>query len=161
MIAGPVVASCGAHTKEDRMRMPQRLVTGVAALGLIGSVTAVAAVPAQAATPAAAAACAFVNGTTGANGTNKHGLPEFYGGSTFTKPSTSQTTCHDFNLWSGKVGATYEGWLYYGNGNWGACTAGYVKYTGGSIVLCSNVAAGTVEGVTSSLGSGAGIEIED
>ena len=101
----------------------------------------------------------FVNGTTGQQGTNAHGAPEVSGGSTFTKPSTS--TCHDFNLWAGKVGASYEGWLYYGNGNRGACQAGYVKDTGGSIVLCTNVSAGTIEAVTSTSGSGQSIEIED
>ncbi|MCQ4083526.1 hypothetical protein NGB36_23745 [Streptomyces sp. RB6PN25] len=140
--------------------MPQRLVTGVAAFGLIGGVTAVVAAPAEAAaaTPATAA-CVFVNGTTGAEGTNAHGLPEISGGSTFTKPGTS--TCHDFNLWSGKVGVSYEGWLYYGNGNWGACSAGYVRYSGGSIVLCTNVEAGTIEAVTSTNGSGQSIEIMD
>jgi hypothetical protein len=115
------------------MRMPQRLVT--------------------------TAACVFVNGTTGQEGTNAQGLPEIYGGSDFTKPSTS--TCHDVNLWSGKVGVSYEGWLYYGNGNWGACSAGYVKCSGGSIVLCSDVLAGTIEAVTSTSGSGQSIEIED
>ncbi|MEY9849171.1 hypothetical protein [Streptacidiphilus sp. MAP5-3] len=118
-----------------------------------------AAAPAEAVAKPAAAACAFANGTTGTSGANKHGLPEFFGGSEFTKPSA--TTCHDFNLWSGQVGVSYEGWLYYGDGNWGACTEGYVRYSGGSILLCSNVAAGTIEGVTSSNGSGQGIEIED
>jgi hypothetical protein len=139
--------------------MPQRLVTGVATIGLVGAVTAVAAGPAEAATKPAAAACVFVNGTTGEQGTNAHGLPEVFGGSTFTKPSTS--TCHDFNLWSGQVGVSYEGWLYYGNGNWGACQAGYVRYSGGSIALCTNVLPGTREAVTSSNGSGQGIEIMD
>ncbi|WP_152627657.1 hypothetical protein [Streptacidiphilus melanogenes] len=141
------------------MRMPRRLVTGAAALGLIGGVTAVAAAPADAAAKPAAAACVFVNGTTSQQGTNVHGLPEIFGGTTFTKPTT--TTCHDFNLWSGRVGVSYEGWLYYGNGNWGACTAGYVRYSGGSIVLCSDVLPGTLEAVTSTSGSGQGIEIED
>jgi hypothetical protein len=147
------------EAKEDHMRMPQRLVTGVATFGLLAAVSAVAAAPAEAAAKPAAAACVFVNGTTGQEGTNRHGLPEISGGSNFTKPGTS--TCHDFNLWSGRVGTSYEGWLYYGNGNWGACNAGYVKYTGGSIVLCTNVAAGTIEAVTSTGGSGQGIEIMD
>ncbi|MFC1402169.1 MULTISPECIES: hypothetical protein [Streptacidiphilus] len=142
------------------MRKPQRLVTGVAALALIGGATAVAAVPAQAAT-SAAVGCQFPTGTTGTTGTNAHGLPEFSGGSTFTKPSTSSTTCHDLNVWKGKSGVSYEGWLYYGNGNWGACTAGYVKYTGSPIVLCTDVLAGTVMGVTSSSGAGQSITIED
>ena len=143
------------------MKLSRRLVTGVAAIGLIGGATAFAAAPAEAAatTPNAAAACVFVNGTTSQTGTNVHGLPEISGGSDFTKPSA--TTCHDFNLWSGQVGVSYEGWLRYSNGEWGGCTAGYVKYTGGSIVLCSNVAAGTVEAVTSSNGVGHTIEIED
>lgn len=141
------------------MRMPQRLVTGVAAFALIGSVTAVAAAPAQAVTPAATG-CIFKPGTTGTTGTNAHGLPEFIDGSTFTKPSTSTTTCHDFNLWSGKSGVSYEGWLYYGNGNWGACNAGYVKYSGSPVVLCTNVLPGTIEGVTSTSGAGQSIQIE-
>ena len=143
------------------MGLSRRVVTGVAALGLIGGTAAFAAAPAEAATvtPHAAAACVFVNGTTGQQGTNAHGLPEVSGGTNFTKPSA--TSCHDFNLWSGTVGATYEGWLKGSDGDWGACTAGYVKYTGGSIVLCSNVAAGTIEAVTSSAGVGHSIEIED
>ncbi|MEU6352459.1 hypothetical protein ABZ896_24565 [Streptomyces sp. NPDC047072] len=141
--------------------MPQRLVTGVAALVLVGGVTVVAAAPAEAAVRSAATGCQFRTGTTSEVSTNTHGLPDITGGSTFTKPSTSTTTCHDFNLWSGKIGATYEGWLRYSNGSWGACTAGYVKYSGGSIVLCSDVLAGTVEAVTSSAGVGQSIEIED
>jgi hypothetical protein len=142
------------------MRMPQRLVTGMAAFALIGSVTAVAAAPAQAA-PSVEAACKFQPGTTGTTGTNAHGLPEFFGGSTFTKPSTSSTTCHDLNLWSGRAGVSYEGWLYYGNGNWGACNAGYVRYSGGPVVLCTDVLPGTTMGVTSTNGAGQSIQIED
>lgn len=143
------------------MKLSQRIITGAAAVGLFGGLTSFAAAPAGAAVTPNATGCVFKNGTTGQAGTNAHGLPEVSGGSTFTKPSSSDTTCHDFNLWSGQVGASYEGWLYYGNGNWGACTAGYVKYNGGSIVLCSNVAATTLEAVTSTVGSGHSIEIMD
>lgn len=144
--------------------MRRQVITTLAATLLTAGVvlsapTGAQAAPVKAATPAATAACVFVTGTTGAQGTNAHGLPEISGGSTFTKPSTS--TCHDFNLWSGKSGVSYEGWLYYGNGNWGACQAGYVKYNGSPVVLCSDVAATTLEAVTSSNGSGQSIEIED
>lgn len=144
------------------MRLSRRVVLGVAAFGLVGGSTAFAVGPAEAATtPHAADGCVFESGVTGSQGTNTHGLPSFGGGTDFTKPSAGDTTCHDFNLWSGTIGATYEGWLLYSNGNWGACTAGYVEYTGGSIVLCSDVEAGTTEGVTSSVGGGSSIEIED
>ena len=44
---------------------------------------------------------------------------------------------------------------------WGACSAGYVRYSGGSIVLCSDVLSGTVEAVISTSGSGKSIEIMD
>ncbi|WP_143094568.1 hypothetical protein [Streptacidiphilus jiangxiensis] len=140
--------------------MPQRMVTGLSAIALIGGVSAVATAPAEAAT--ATVRCQFPSGTTGTSGTNAHGLPEWYGGTPFTKPSTSLTTCQDLNLWKGQAGVSYEGWLYYGNGNWGACQAGYVRYSGsGSIVLCTNVLPGTTMGVTSSAGSGQNIQIED
>jgi hypothetical protein len=140
--------------------MGQRIVTGVSALALIGGVSVVATAPAEAATTAIAS-CQFPSGTTGASGTNAHGLPEFYGGTTFVKPSTSATTCHDLNLWRGQVGVSYEGWLYYGNGNWSACNAGYVRYSGSPIVLCTNVLPGTTMGVTSTSGPGLSIQIED
>lgn len=141
------------------MRMAQRLATGAAAFALFGGVAVVATAPAQAVTPAATG-CQFPTGTTGTTGTNTHGLPEFSGGKTFVKPSTSATTCHDLNLWKGQSGVSYEGWLYYGNGNWGACNAGYVKYSGSPIVLCTNVLAGTTMGVTSSSGAGLSITVE-
>ena len=142
------------------MRMPKRLVTGFAALGLVGGTAVVVAAPADAAVTPAAASCVFANRTTGTNGTNAHGLPE-YSGDSYAKPATSQTTCHDLNITGGTIGASYEGWLYYGNGNWGACTAGYVKFTGAPIVLCTNVAATTIMGVTSSAGYGNAIVVED
>jgi len=143
------------------MSVTKRLLTGLAVFGLIGGVTAVVA-PAESAS--AATGCVFPTGTTGAEGTNAHGLPEVGGGSTFTKPPTSSTTCHDFNLWKAAVkGVAYEGWLYYGNGNWGACNAGYVTYNGSPIVLCTDVLPGTLEAVTSTTvpSSGVSIQIED
>lgn len=142
------------------MKLSQRLATGVAAFGLIGGVTAFAAAPAEAATTTPnTASCVFVSGTTNEVGVNTHGVPELFGGSRFTKPGTS--TCHDFNLWSGQVGVSYEGWLLTSNGIWEGCAAGYVRYSGGSIPLCTNVLPGTIEAVTSSNGSGHGIEIMD
>jgi len=142
------------------MKLSRRLVTGVAAFGLIGGMTTFAAGPAEAATPRSADACVFVHGTTSDSGTNTHGLPTITGGTAFTKPSSS--SCHDFNLWSGTVGVAYEGWLKGSDGDWSECTEGNVEYTGSSIVLCSDVAAGTVEAVTTITNNvGLSIEIED
>ena len=142
------------------MSLAQRLVTGVAAFGLVGGITACAAGPAEAATPRSADACVFVDGTTSDSGTNTHGLPTVTGGTAFTKPSSS--SCHDFNLWSGTVDVSYEGWLKGSDGDWTECTEGNVEYTGSPIVLCSDVASGTVEAVTDIVNrSGLSVEIED
>ena len=48
-----------------------------------------------------------------------------------------------------------------GNGNWGECQAGNVRYSGSPIVLCTNVLPGTTMGVTSTSGAGQSIQIED
>lgn len=146
------------------MTMSQRLMTGLAAFSLVGGMTALAAAPAGAAERAAVtrparAACVFPKETTNAQGTNRHGFPTIYGGSYFAKPRTS--TCHDLNLWRGQIGVRYEGWLYHGNGNWTACHAGYLRYSGRPLVLCSGVLPGTLEGVTASNGFGHGIQIMD
>lgn len=144
------------------MKLSQRLMTGIAAFGLAGGAAAATAGPASAATasPNAAAACQIKTETTNAVGTNVHGLPEVYGGTTFTKPSSSTTTCHDLNVWTGQNGVSYEGWLYYGNGNWGACQAGYVRYNGSPIVLCTNVLPNTLMAVTASNGAGHSFQVE-
>jgi hypothetical protein len=141
------------------MKMSQRLVTGIAAIGLIGAASAVVAAPADAAVKSSPAACQKVTPLTNTQGTNRHGQPTIYGGTLFTKPSV--TTCHDLNVIGGQVGVSYTGWLYHGNGSWGACQAGPVTFHGSLIVLCSDVLPGTLEGVTASNGSGHGITVID
>ena len=137
------------------MKMSQRLVTGVAALGLVGGLATFAAAPAQ----AAAASCTTQGGTTSTENINAHGLPDVSGGTIFTKASGS---CVDFNLTKGTNGTKYIGWLEGSDDNWSECTAKEVTFNGSSIVLCSSVLAGTREAVTTAGNtSGLSITIED
>jgi hypothetical protein len=127
--------------------LARRLVITSVSLVAVGGLVAMSVPAAAGAATAAPAkrACVNQSGKTSNLATGPNG-PHPTGGTVFTKPPASQTTCLDLNLTSVSATDHYEGWLQNSStGVWSHCMAGFVPFTKGgpAKVLCSSVKPGT------------------